>query len=89
MQIISSESRDSPLIMFVKDAEKSLVGNSDCFSTFKARIEKLPDNVIVIGSHTQADNRKEKVTSFLRYSIFQKMIKKACYFHIQNLNWRV
>jgi hypothetical protein len=45
----------------MKDAEKSIVGNSDSYSTFKSRLEKLPDNVVVIGSHTQNDNRKEKV----------------------------
>ena len=45
----------------MKDAEKSLVGNLDSYSTFKSRLEKLPDNVIVIGSHTHTDNRKEKV----------------------------
>lgn len=45
----------------MKDAEKSIVGNSDSYSTFKSRLEKLPDNVVVIGSHTQIDNRKEKV----------------------------
>ena len=45
----------------MKDAEKSVVGNSDSYSTFKSRLEKLPDNVVVIGSHTQNDNRKEKV----------------------------
>lgn len=45
----------------MKDAEKSLVGNSDSFSTFRARLDKLPDNVVVIGSHTHTDNRKEKV----------------------------
>ncbi|KAL5543937.1 hypothetical protein UlMin_007721 [Ulmus minor] len=57
---VHSESRNSPFILFIKDAEKSLAGNSDSYSSFKSRLEKLPDNVIVIGSHTQTDNRKEK-----------------------------
>ncbi|PON72168.1 Spastin [Trema orientale] len=57
---VHSESRNSPFILFMKDAEKSLVGNSDSYSSFKSRLEKLPDNVVVIGSHTQTDNRKEK-----------------------------
>ncbi|EXC04127.1 ATPase family AAA domain-containing protein 1-A [Morus notabilis] len=57
---VHSESRDSPFILFMKDAEKSLVGNTDSYSSFKSRLEKLPDNVVVIGSHTQTDNRKEK-----------------------------
>lgn len=58
---VHGESRSSPFILFMKDAEKSLVGNSDSFSTFRARLDKLPDNVVVIGSHTHTDNRKEKV----------------------------
>ncbi|XP_023519528.1 uncharacterized protein LOC111782918 isoform X1 [Cucurbita pepo subsp. pepo] len=59
-EAVFSESRNSPFILFMKDAEKSLVGNLDSYSTFKSRLEKLPDNVIVIGSHTHTDNRKEK-----------------------------
>ncbi|KAM1185983.1 hypothetical protein TB2_014858 [Malus domestica] len=59
-EAVLSESRNSPFILFMKDAEKSLVGNSDSFSTFRARLDKLPDNVVVIGSHTQTDSRKEK-----------------------------
>uniref|UniRef100_A0A6N2NFN8 Uncharacterized protein n=1 Tax=Salix viminalis TaxID=40686 RepID=A0A6N2NFN8_SALVM len=59
-EAVHSESRNSPFILFMKDAEKSIVGNSDSYSTFKSRLEKLPDNVVVIGSHTQIDNRKEK-----------------------------
>ncbi|TYH61570.1 hypothetical protein ES332_D07G061700v1 [Gossypium tomentosum] len=59
-EAIHSESRTSPFILFMKDAEKSLAGNTDSYSTFKSKLEKLPDNVIVIGSHTHTDNRKEK-----------------------------
>ncbi|XP_050936082.1 uncharacterized protein LOC103484405 isoform X13 [Cucumis melo] len=59
-EAVFSESRNCPFILFMKDAEKSLVGNLDSYSTFKSRLEKLPDNVIVIGSHTHTDNRKEK-----------------------------
>lgn len=61
LQAVHSESRNSPFILFMKDAEKSIIGNSDSYSTFKSRLEKLPDSVVVIGSHTQNDNRKEKV----------------------------
>ncbi|XP_022729759.1 uncharacterized protein LOC111284904 isoform X2 [Durio zibethinus] len=59
-EAVYSESRTSPFILFMKDAEKSLAGNTDSYSTFKSRLENLPDNVIVIGSHTHTDNRKEK-----------------------------
>ncbi|KAF5730943.1 hypothetical protein HS088_TW19G00545 [Tripterygium wilfordii] len=59
-EAVYRESRSSPFILFMKDAEKCIVGNSDSYSTFKSKVEKLPDNVVVIGSHTQSDNRKEK-----------------------------
>ncbi|KAF5732210.1 hypothetical protein HS088_TW18G00901 [Tripterygium wilfordii] len=59
-EAVYSESRSSPFILFMKDADKCIVGNSDSYSTFKSKVEKLPDNVVVIGSHTQSDNRKEK-----------------------------
>lgn len=61
IQAVSNESRNSPFILFMKEAEKSIVGNSESYTTFKSRLEKLPDNTVIIGSHTQADNRKEKV----------------------------
>ncbi|XVE56603.1 hypothetical protein DITRI_Ditri04bG0024300 [Diplodiscus trichospermus] len=59
-EAVHSESRTSPFILFMKDAEKSLAGNTESYSAFKSRLENLPDNVIVIGSHTHTDNRKEK-----------------------------
>ncbi|XP_040988881.1 uncharacterized protein LOC121236503 isoform X3 [Juglans microcarpa x Juglans regia] len=59
-EVVTSESRSSPFILFMKDAEKSIVGNGDSLSTFKSKVEKLPDNVVVISSHTHTDNRKEK-----------------------------
>lgn len=61
LKAVHSESRSSPFILFMKDAEKSLVGNSDSYSTFRGKLDKLSDNVVVIGSHTHSDNRKEKV----------------------------
>ncbi|XP_021690124.1 uncharacterized protein LOC110671835 isoform X2 [Hevea brasiliensis] len=59
-EAVHNESRNSPFILFMKDAEKSIAGNPDTCSTFKSRLEKLPDNVVAIASHTQTDNRKEK-----------------------------
>lgn len=63
-QVVFSESRNSPFILFIKDVEKFIVGNSESCITFKSKLEKLPDNVVVIGSHTHNDNRKEKVKCF-------------------------
>ncbi|XP_031485142.1 uncharacterized protein LOC116254140 isoform X1 [Nymphaea colorata] len=59
-ELASSESKNGPLILFLKDVEKSLVVNSDSCTYLKNKLERLPDNVVVIGSHTQADSRKEK-----------------------------
>lgn len=56
-------SRDSPFILFMKDAEKSMAGSSESYGTYKNRLEKLPNNIVIIGSQTQTDNRKEKVQS--------------------------
>ncbi|XP_075111895.1 uncharacterized protein LOC107794822 isoform X4 [Nicotiana tabacum] len=59
-EVVFNESRNSPFILFMKDAEKSMAGNSESYSTFKSRLEKLPANIVVIGSHAHTDNRKEK-----------------------------
>ncbi|CAA0827285.1 AAA-type ATPase family protein [Striga hermonthica] len=53
-------SQESPFILFMKDAENSMAGNSESYALFMIKLEKLPNNVVIIGSHTQIDNRKEK-----------------------------
>ncbi|PWA42263.1 acetolactate synthase [Artemisia annua] len=37
-----------------------MLGNTEAYSSFKSNLESLPGNVVVIVSHTQMDNRKEK-----------------------------
>ncbi|KAH1081258.1 hypothetical protein J1N35_021019 [Gossypium stocksii] len=59
-EVAVNESKCSPLILFVKDIEKSMAGNTDVYSSLKSKVENLPANVVIIGSHTQLDNRKEK-----------------------------
>ncbi|KAL8226518.1 hypothetical protein R6Q57_016350 [Mikania cordata] len=59
-EVVSSESRNTPFILFMKDAEKFIVASSESYSTFREWLEKLPNNVVVIGSQTQTDSRKEK-----------------------------
>ncbi|KAM7254886.1 hypothetical protein ACFE04_020127 [Oxalis oulophora] len=54
------ESKSGPLILFLKDIEKSLAGNSDACALLKSKLDSLPGNLVVIGSHAQLDNRKEK-----------------------------
>ncbi|KAE8734252.1 hypothetical protein F3Y22_tig00000778pilonHSYRG00420 [Hibiscus syriacus] len=55
-----NEIKSSPLILFVKDIEKSIAGNTDIYTALKSKLENLPTNIVVIGSHTQMDNHKEK-----------------------------
>ncbi|KAK4376320.1 hypothetical protein RND71_006997 [Anisodus tanguticus] len=59
-EVASKESKISPLVLFVKDIEKIMVGNPEAYAAFKIKLEHLPENVVVIASHTQTDNRKEK-----------------------------
>ncbi|PIN21968.1 AAA+-type ATPase [Handroanthus impetiginosus] len=59
-ETVVDESQNSPFILFMKDAEKSMSGNAESYAIFKNKLEKLPDNVVIIGSHIQMDNRKEK-----------------------------
>ena len=37
-----------------------MAGNTDVYTSLNSKVENLPSNVVVIGSHTQMDNRKEK-----------------------------
>ncbi|KAL6563852.1 hypothetical protein OROGR_002811 [Orobanche gracilis] len=59
-EVVSKESMSSPLILFMKNIEKSTVGSLEAYATFKIKLEMLPANVVVIASHTQADNHKDK-----------------------------
>ncbi|KAL5701241.1 hypothetical protein ACHQM5_026601 [Ranunculus cassubicifolius] len=59
-EVAASESKNGSLVVFVKDIEKSTIGNQEAFSTIKSNLENLPERVVVIGSYTQTDNRKEK-----------------------------
>ncbi|KAL4351801.1 hypothetical protein GQ457_06G029940 [Hibiscus cannabinus] len=59
-EVAVNESKNSPLILFLKEIEKSIAGNTDVYTSLKSKAENLPANVVVIGSHTQMDNRKEK-----------------------------
>eukprot|EP00249_Psilotum_nudum_P025093 c29372_g2_i2 orf=685-4584(+) len=59
-EVVKLESKKVPIILFIKDVEKSVLGNFEYHSAFKSKLEKLEGNIVVIGSHTLADNRKEK-----------------------------
>ncbi|XP_057756231.1 26S proteasome regulatory subunit 4 homolog [Arachis stenosperma] len=55
---VSNQNKSVALVVFIKDVEKAIIGNSDIL---KSKLESLPQNVAVIGSHTQLDSRKDKV----------------------------
>eukprot|EP00252_Welwitschia_mirabilis_P021048 TRINITY_DN528_c0_g1_i1.p1 TRINITY_DN528_c0_g1~~TRINITY_DN528_c0_g1_i1.p1 ORF type:complete len:1249 (-),score=322.97 TRINITY_DN528_c0_g1_i1:309-4055(-) len=59
-EVVGSQSKSCPLILFMKEVEKAFVGNLEFNTALKQKLEMLADHVVVIGSHTQADNRKEK-----------------------------
>ncbi|XP_074358423.1 uncharacterized protein LOC141697779 [Apium graveolens] len=59
-RVAVEESTRCALILFVKDIEKSLLGNAEAYGAFKSKIESLPKNVVVIASQIQMDNQKEK-----------------------------
>lgn len=59
--MLTNESEKGSLILFLKDIDKSVSGNTEVYVTLKSKLEKLPENVVVIASQTQLDNRKEKV----------------------------
>ncbi|KAH6826899.1 AAA-type ATPase family protein [Perilla frutescens var. hirtella] len=59
-EVASAECKTGPLILLLKDIEKSMVGNSEAYTAFKVKLESLPENMVVIASHTQSDSRKEK-----------------------------
>ncbi|KAG1338695.1 ATPase family AAA domain-containing protein 1 [Cocos nucifera] len=50
-----------PLIIFLKDIEKSVAGSTE-YLTLKNKLDLMPAGVLVIASHAQVDNRKEKVS---------------------------
>lgn len=57
-QVAANQCKTGALVLFIKDIEKAMVGNND---VLKSKFETLPQNIVVIGSNTQLDSRKEKV----------------------------
>jgi hypothetical protein len=64
-QVISEENKSGPLIVLLKDVEKSFTGVTESLSSLRSKFESLPSGVLIIGSHTQMDSRKEKVHALL------------------------
>ncbi|PHU15994.1 hypothetical protein BC332_17199 [Capsicum chinense] len=59
-KVVIRESRNSRVILFMKDAEKTTAGNSVSYSMYKSWLEKIPDNILIIGSHIHSDDHKEE-----------------------------
>ncbi|KAL0287746.1 UNVERIFIED_CONTAM: hypothetical protein Sradi_7117000, partial [Sesamum radiatum] len=64
-EVASEESKSAPLILFLKDIEKCLVGNPEAYAAFKIKLDTLPENVVVIASHTQTAERRNNQTALL------------------------
>jgi hypothetical protein len=64
-QVISEENKSGPLIVLLKNVEKSFIGVTESLSSWRSKFESLPSGVLIIGSHTHMDSRKEKVHALL------------------------
>ncbi|KAG6496748.1 hypothetical protein ZIOFF_044620 [Zingiber officinale] len=60
LEVVTEESKNGPLIVFLKDIEKSISGVTDSYMTMKNKLELMPQGILIVGSHSQVDNRKEK-----------------------------
>ncbi|XP_078439543.1 uncharacterized protein LOC144709773 [Wolffia australiana] len=60
LEVVTDECKNGPLVVFIKDIEKSLSGISDSYVSLKGKLELIPAGVLVIASHIQMDSRKEK-----------------------------
>jgi hypothetical protein len=57
-QVISEEVKSSNLIVLLKDVEKSFTEYTQSHAPLRG---KLPPGVLIIGSHTEAESRKDQV----------------------------
>lgn len=58
-QVLLVEASKEPLILFIKNVEKSIIGNFERYMKLE-RLERTDARLVVIGSHT-SDLQKEKV----------------------------
>ncbi|MCD9639952.1 hypothetical protein HAX54_024949 [Datura stramonium] len=69
-EVASEESKSSPLVLFIKDVEKSMVGNAEAYASFKIKLERLPENVVAIASHVQSDKKEKSHPGGLLFTKF-------------------
>ncbi|KAG0472157.1 hypothetical protein HPP92_016703 [Vanilla planifolia] len=60
IEVVNEESKNGHLIVFLRDIEKSLGVLLIQYTSLKNKLESLPPGVLLVASHTQMDNRKEK-----------------------------
>ncbi|PHU15988.1 hypothetical protein BC332_17193 [Capsicum chinense] len=60
-KVVIREIRNCPVILFMKNAEKTTAGNSVSYSMYKSSLQKIPDNIVIIGSHIHSDDHKEEL----------------------------
>ncbi|KAG8384964.1 hypothetical protein BUALT_Bualt04G0172900 [Buddleja alternifolia] len=65
---------ESRLILFLKHAENCLLENSEAFQGLNTMVNKLPDDVFVIGSHIQKESAKQKDNSCGKKEKDQKLL---------------
>ncbi|GLJ47460.1 hypothetical protein SUGI_1001660 [Cryptomeria japonica] len=59
-EVVTSESKNGPLILFMKDVEKALIYNSDIYRALKRKLKTLPESIVIICSYTKVDDSKER-----------------------------
>jgi hypothetical protein len=74
LQFATEETKKGPLVVFLKDIEKFIAGVDT--HSMKTKLELVPVGVFIIGSHIQADSRKEKV--FCLFSSFTCIEDHPC-----------
>jgi hypothetical protein len=60
-QVLLEESKRGPVILHIKDAERSIMGNLDKYLTLRKKLENLQGPIVAIASYTMPDVGKEKV----------------------------
>ncbi|OAY76315.1 ATPase family AAA domain-containing protein 1-A [Ananas comosus] len=64
LEFVFEGSKHGPLILFLKDIEKSVAGSTDSYQTIKGKLELAPAGVFIIGSHTQSHSGSLFLTKF-------------------------
>lgn len=71
IQVLKTEAQKKPLILFIRNVEKSILGNFERY----IKLETLKDaRLVVIGSHT-SDQQKEKVRNKSSSSLRQLQLQ--------------